>query len=305
LSGTARVVPASDLYGLIGVRDPYFALREVAIAGDGTVEAEVPIEQKSEREASVITAAEAARHMGLLGSVAAAQKNASRQLHYYLAREATLERGPALLTAAGKKLEARASADLDFNAAHAKVTLHDRAGALLYTLKADYTILDQKGFERIFSGVKRDMRKAARPPVNDQRPSGELRVMRANPYGAPLELRNMDQAGTGDVAEATFGPIDASSCTGHYPMHPVLPVGIVMSALSQLCGELLVRRAGEEVKYSVRYAAATADSLAVVGETVRFEARYASGSAKTRLFQCKARAGEKIVGQMALTLTVA
>src|SRR5258708_3417277 len=116
--------------------------------------------------------------MGLLGSVAAAQLNRSRTLHYYLARQATLERGPALLTAAGKKLEARGRAELAGGAAHAKVTLHDRSDALLYTLRIDFSVLDQKGFERVFSGVKRDLRRQSRPPVNEQRPSGELRVMR-------------------------------------------------------------------------------------------------------------------------------
>jgi hypothetical protein len=305
LSNTARIIPASDVFGLIGVRDPYFALSEVAVSGDGSVEAEVPIEQKSEREAGCITSAEAARHMGLLGSVAAAQLNPTRAMHYYLPREATLERGPALLTSNGRKLQARGTAQLERDGtARTTVTLHDRIDALLYTLNVEFSVLDEKSFERVFAGAKRDMRRQSRPPVKDTRPSGELRVMRANPYGAPLELRNMDQSGTGDVAEATFGPIDVASCTGHYPMHPVLPVGIVMSALSQLCGELLCRRAGHELRYSVRHAAATADAFAVAGETVRFEARCVSGSAKTRLFQCTARAGPKVVGVMSLTLSV-
>jgi 3-hydroxymyristoyl/3-hydroxydecanoyl-(acyl carrier protein) dehydratase len=303
LSNTARIVPASDIYGLIGVRDPYFALGDVAIGGDGNVEAEVPIEQKSVREASVITAAEAARHMGLLGSVAAATVNPKKGMHYYIAREAVLERGPALLTSNGRKLQARGSATMTGSEAEAEVTLHDRSGALLYTLRVQFGVLDQKDFDHVLAGVKKDLRRQSRPGLGAQRPSGELRAMRANPYGAPLELRNMDQSGSGDVAEATFGPIDAASCNGHYPMHPVLPVGIVMSALSQLCGELLCRRAKQEVKYSVRHAAATAEAVAVGGETVRFGARYVSGSSKTRLFKCQARAGDKIVGTMSLTLT--
>src|SRR5262249_34097530 len=141
-----------------------------------------------------------------------------------------------------------------------------------------------------------------KPPLSEGRPSGELRIQQANPYGAPLELRNLGQSGSGDVAEATFGPIDASSCIGHYPTHPVLPVGIVMSAISQLCGELLCRRTGHEVQYSVRHAAATAEAFAVVGETVVFDARYVGGSAKTRLFECLASVGEKSVGQCSLTL---
>jgi hypothetical protein len=304
VSSTARIVPASDLYALIGVRDPYFALREVAVSADG-VEAEIPVELKSPREPTCITAAEAARHMGLLAQCAAAEVNPKRAIHYYLTREATLERGPGLLETNGKKLEARGQAELTGpTSATGRITLHDRAGALLYTLRIEFSVLDQKAFERIFSGIKRDLRRITRPPLGEIRSTGELRTIRTNPYGAPLQLRNMDQSGSGDVAEAVLGPIDAASCTGHYPQHPVLPTGIVMSAMSQLCGELLCRRMGKEVEYAVRHAAASADNLAVIGETVHFDARYVSGSSKTRLFECSAQAGTKSVGDCSLTLTV-
>jgi hypothetical protein len=304
VSSTARIVPAADLFKLIGVRDPYFALKSVAVSGDGRVEAEVPVELKSSREAGCITAAEAARHLGLLGSVAAAQVNPNKAVHYYVPRAATLDRGPGLTTATGVKLEASGGAEMKSkNVAHARVALHTRSGALLYTLSVELMALDQESFDRVFKGVRRDLRRSSRPPVDERRPTGELRVMRSNPYGAPLELKNIGRAG-GDIVEATFGPISPIVCMGHYPMYPVLPVGLVMTALSQLCGELLVQRAGHEVKYVVRHAAATADNLAVAGETVAFEARYLSGTTKTRLFQGRARAGSKNVGTVALTLSL-
>ena len=61
-----------------------------------------------------------------------------------------------------------------------------------------------------------------------------------------------------------------------------------MSALSGLCGELLVRRKGE-VRYVVRHADARADNLALAGETVRFEARYVGGSTKLPCVVARAR----------------
>ncbi len=303
MSGTARVIPNTDLFTRIGVRDPYFALRTVAAFREGTLEAEVPIQLASEQEIGPITAGEAARHLGLLASCALAEANRDRSLHYYLARTATLVRTAASSTAT--RLEGRASGELvGSDAGRAHASLHLRGGGTLFELDVEFSVLSAARFHKLFEGAKRDLRKASRPPVLERRHSGELKIMRSNPYGAPLELSNMDLSPGADLIEATFGPIPPGACSGHFPMYPVLPTGIVMSALSQLCGELLRRRKGD-VKYLVRHAEARADNLALVGETVRFEARYVGGSSKNYRFECKARSGSRPVGAVALTLQLA
>ena len=303
LSSTARVIPSSDVFARIATREPYFALKTLAAFRAGTVVAVVPIELKSERELGPITAGEAARHLGLLATCALAEVNRDRSLHYYVAREATLTRSS--VQSQGARLEAKATGELHGDdAGSARATLHLRGGAELFSLEAEFSILSVARFQKLFESVKRDLRKASRPPVSERRPTGELKVMRNNPYGAPLAFSNIDLSPGVDLIEASFGPISPAACNGHYPMYPVLPTGIVMSALSQLCGELLQRRKGE-VKYLVRHAAARADNLAVVGETVRFEARYVGGSSKNHRFECKARAGQRPVGAMALTLQIA
>src|SRR5688572_14347536 len=135
MSGTARIVSPEEMFARIAVRDPYYALREVAIAGGGGVEAEVPVEQKSAREAGAITAAEAARHLGIIGMCAAAEVNPRKELHYYVARTATLQRAAPGQTSAVSKLEARAKAQLiSKDTAHATASLKQRGGGTLYTL---------------------------------------------------------------------------------------------------------------------------------------------------------------------------
>lgn len=250
-----------------------------------------------------MTAAEAGRHLGLLASCAVAEVNPKKELHYYLVRSATLERSGTAVASA-TKLEGRAKGQLiSDGVGQAEATLHLRGGTTLYTLNAVFSVLRAAEFQKLFAGVKKDLRKTSRPPVDERRPTGELKVMRNNPYGAPLALSNVEASPTGDLVEATFGPIEADACNGHYPMYPVMPTGIVMSALSGLCGELLVRRKGE-VRYVVRHADARADNLALAGETVRFEARYVGGSTKLYRFECKARSGTKEVGAMSLTLSI-
>ena len=303
MSGTARVIPNAELFTRIGTREPYFALKTVAVFKEGAIEAEVPVELKSERELGPITAGEAARHLELLASVALAEMNRERSLHYYLARTATLARSAAAGSSA-TRLEGQASGEMIGSAGgRAHAALHLRGGATLFELDVEFSVLSVAQFQKLFEAVKRDLRKTSRPPL-ERRPTGELKVMRNNPYGAPLALTNVDLSPGADLIEATFGPIQASACNGHYPMYPVLPTGIVMSALSQLCGELLRRRKGD-VKYLVRHAEARADNLALVNETVRFEARYVGGSSKNLRFECRAKSGSRPVGAMALTLQIA
>lgn len=303
MSGTARVIPTHDLFTRIGTRDPYYALRTVAAFRDGVVEAEVPIELKSQHEEGPITAAEAARHLGLLASCALAEVNPDRDLHYYVARSATLQRSAAASSVT--RLEGRATGELlSADAGRASASLHLRGGAPLFELEIEFTVLAADQFQKLFEGVKRDLRKTSRPPVSDRRPTGELKVMRSNPYGAPLSFTNVDASPGMELIEATFGPIPAQACSGHYPMYPVMPTGIIMAALSQLSGTLLQRRKGVG-KYLVRHAQARADNLAVAGETVRFESRYVGGSSKNHRFECRARAGSKPVGAVSLTLQVA
>jgi hypothetical protein len=306
-SSTARIIPPSDLFARIGARDPYFALRSVAAFGDGTVEAEVPVELKSRHECGPITAGEAARHLGLLGTCALAEVNPNKSLHYYLPRSATLERSPSAPTSSASKLEGRAEGQLlEDDAGRARCSLHLRGGGTVFTLDVEYSILRASEFQKAFRGVKRDLRTAARPPVDERHATGELRLMRSNPYGAPLGLEAMDLSPGADLIEATFGPVPPEACTGHYPMYPVLPTGIVMTALSQLSGHLLERRRRDQahLNYIVRHALARADNFAVAGDSVRFEARYLGGSAKNQRFDGKARCGKKPVGAVSLTLAL-
>ncbi|MBK7859315.1 MAG: hypothetical protein IPJ65_11975 [Archangiaceae bacterium] len=299
MSATARVIPAADIFTRISARDPYYALRTLAAFRDGVVEAEIPVEMKGGREVGPITAAEVVRHLGVLGACALAESNPDRTMHYYVLRSATLERSGAQSTAT--RLEARASGQLvSSDAGRARGTVMSRGGSPLFQVEMQFSVLTAARFHKLFESVKRDLRKTSRPPVNDRRPTGELKMMRNNPYGRPLTLTNVDASLGADLMEATFGPVPVAACNGHYPMYPVLPDGIVVAALSQLSGTLLRRRAAGS--YVVRHAVVRTDNLALAGETVRFEARYVGGSAKNHRFECTARCGSKPVGTVSLTL---
>jgi hypothetical protein len=303
VSGTARVIPTNDIFTRIATRDPYYALRTLAAFREGTVEAEVPIEMKTGNEAGPISAAEAGRHLAQLCTCALAEVNPSKALHYYVMRSATLERSAAAGSAT--RLEAKASGEmLSKDAGRARASLLLRGGKPLFQLDVEFTVLTKPQFQKLFEAVKRDLRKSSRPPVpDDRRTTGELKVMRNNPYGAPLKLTHVDASPGMDLIEATFGPVPTAACNGHFPMYPVLPNGIVVQALSQLVGTLVERRRGPG-RYVVRHAVARTDNLALAGETVRFEARYVGGSTRNFRFECRARCGSKPVGLVDFTVQV-
>src|SRR5262245_26159628 len=104
---TSWVIATDDVFTCIATRDPYYALTTLAAFKEGMVEAELPIQLASDREVGPITAAEAARHLGVLGSCALAEANRNRSVHYYVPRQATLERSAA--SSHATQLEAKAS----------------------------------------------------------------------------------------------------------------------------------------------------------------------------------------------------
>jgi hypothetical protein len=137
------ILPKSELYSRICVRDPYFALSEVTMVGPGEVLARVPVEQAPGAEASPINAAEVGRHLAILGSCASALINPKEGQHYYLARRAKLER---LHDGPRPRLEeplwglARAEF-VEKRCTRAHTVLADPDGLPLYSLEVDYNVL--------------------------------------------------------------------------------------------------------------------------------------------------------------------
>jgi 3-hydroxymyristoyl/3-hydroxydecanoyl-(acyl carrier protein) dehydratase len=295
----------SELYARICVRDPYFALREVTEMGPGEVLARVPVEQEPGAEASPINAAEVGRHLAILGSCAASLVNPKDGQHYYLARRARLERlhhGP----------QGRFDEDLwglaqarftDKRSALAHMVLASPDGLPLFSLEVDYNVLSAQAFLRLFQGARLEMR---REPRAERAPRGampgDFAAMRQNPHRLPLALR--DHVRDGECLKAQLGPVNADHCKGHFALHPVLPVAVVMSGLSGLAGTLLRQLLGnEQARYLVTRGEVRAESLAFAGETVTFGAHRHGVEGSDHRFYCWASVGERLIGVMDLTLT--
>ncbi len=296
------VLCASELYARICVRDPYFALREVTVVGEGEVLARVPVEQEPGQEASPINAAEVGRHLAILGSCASSLVNPKEGQHYYLARRARLERlheGP-LPRATGLLWGAARARFNDKRTATASTLLASPEGLPLFSVEVDYNVLSAAAFQRLFQCARREMRREPR-----ERRAGspeDFAALRQNPHRLPLPLR--DYVRDGECLKATLGPVSAELCKGHFAMHPVLPVAVVMSGLSGLAGTLLRQLLGNpSARYLVTRGEVRADSLAYAGETVTFGSHLHGVEGRDHHFYCWASVGERLVGVMELTLT--
>ncbi|HYO54496.1 hypothetical protein [Archangium sp.] len=293
-----------ELYARICVRDPYFALSGVRVVGDGELTAWVPVEQEPGAEASPINAAEVGRHLAILGSCAASLVNPKEGQHYYLARRARLERlheGP--LPRATEPLRGTARAEFrERRTATAHTLLASAQGQPLFSLEVDYNVLSAAAFLRLFQGARQDLRREPRAEREPRGTPADFTALRQNPHrrSPPLHGHERD----GECLRATMGPLSAELCKGHFAMHPVLPVAVVMSGLSGLAGTLLRQLVGNaSARYLVSRGEVRAESLAHAGETVTFGAHRQGVAGRDHRFYCWASVEGRLVGVMELTLT--
>jgi hypothetical protein len=249
---------ARDVYPLICVRDPYFAYQRFDVES-GTVTSSIATEQPLRGEVGPMCAAEAGRHLAILGSCAAAMANPTRARHYYLAREAYAERTRVHVPEDSTNLTARARATLpDKRTAHANCGLY--AGEeKLFSLECTYSVLSEALFTRFYG-------KYATEPDN------VTPFQRVNPYRSsmPLEIFEQDHL----RMRGSLGTVKKEFCAGHFTRYPCLPVAVLMHSLCGAAGTLFSHRAGTPIPYSIEYCEVAARELAFAGTRIDVEASY-------------------------------
>jgi hypothetical protein len=270
-----------DLLQRIGVKPPYFALRDLALEGlylHATARAESP----PFREHGPMPAAELGRHAAMTGLCHAASAQDDAKRRYYLARHATC-RYEANTQPYGTPIRFSSEVlEQTKRACTASVTA-SAGGTPVAAFEITYTVLTEAAFQRLFR------HRAQQTPAV------------ANPYGA---LLTSDWARDGDGAEQVVEEIPASSCAGHFGGYPALPVAVLMGQLSYLAGRLY----GDPPQpYRVVRGEVSASDLAWAGESVRFRAhpeppRSGEDEGLGDRYACEAIAGDRRVGGMTLWL---
>jgi len=300
-----RCLSRLEVMKRIEVREPYFALQNLSLDAAGHVHAEVPVEQPLGQEGLPLSAAEAARHLAILGSVAAAFANPKDEKFFYLAQKATLTRlGPAGF--AGEALRAVACGRLtDKRTAIAQTTLGTASGNALYDLDLQYHVLAEPVFAKLFKDRQRELRNRPR----ERQPAtpmelAQLQFLRTNPFQNPLPLYGIQI--NSESMSASLGQVPARYCAGHFPFYPALPVAVLASCLSNMAGHLLRFRqlSKSGFAYVVTHSLLQADNMAFAGDEVTLSARHVDSEGKNHRFHCEAFTALGVpVGDLQIMLT--
>lgn len=272
--------PSTSPEALIEVRAPYYALRDARTLAPGRVEAFVSAEQSLDMEAGLLAAAEAGRHMAILGSMACATLRPSDKTRCYFLAERALLSSPQevslLDSTTGHARQLRVSANALSSRERegaAECTVHDGSDHLLFTLRVGYKVVPEKVFRRLFAAFRVDMRQSPRSDERDRHPEAVQRsyeFRRRNPYLKRLNLSIV--ALNGEQIRGELPNIPADACAGHFPLYPALPVAVLMEVFSNAGGALLrTRLANPALRYRVRNADILAAKLVFAGQSIVLE----------------------------------
>ncbi len=265
----------------ISVAPPYFALGRIEPLDAGSLRADFPLSPAATPEVGTIAAGEAARHLAILGSCAAAWQREDDRRHHYLATTASYRRlGEAPEDECGT-LRAEATALwLDRKRAKATITLRTEHGVPLRQLDCTYMVLAPRMFARF------------NPPIDlDRLPTDE-------PLTEP-EVVDVDT-----WVEADHGPIPASLCAGHFPGYPAAPVAVLMGRLCRVAGIAMGRSLGEpDHLHRIESGAVEATGLARAGQRLVLRAGYDRPVGHGHQMTGVAEADGEVVGRVTVTMT--
>jgi acyl carrier protein len=200
--------PVDRLRDHVLLTAPYDILQDLRLDGD-TLWAEV-CPDVLPGEGVPVAAAEAGRHLAILGSLAAVRLNPDPARHEYAVHEADLVLedvdGP---PAERVQLWARCTSfDRSAGRATAEGALLDLDGRRLATLTVTYHVLPVTTLRALFPDHVRELSEAPADPYATWTP-------------APVLERGEGRAVTG------LSAVPAASCAGHFPGLPALPVSIL------------------------------------------------------------------------------
>jgi 3-hydroxymyristoyl/3-hydroxydecanoyl-(acyl carrier protein) dehydratase len=284
----------AEIQRLICVRHPYYALEHLRVIGRGEVECLVAAEQSFGCEMPPMRAAEAGRHMAILGSCALASLGERQGQHFYLAKTARLEVFPAPSELVPFLRGHARAAFTGRREGQATVTLTTEAGLETHKLIVEYNVLPSATFYRLFAAHRLDLRQGERSGASCVTARHPLRN---NPYKDSIPLAALTIEG--QTARAEIPVVTPAMCNGHFAEVPLLPVAIVMGSLLEVAGTLfLVLEGKPTARYRVLWAEVTAHRFAEAGKALFLSASLVEATT----FKCQATTTDGLVGEMVVSL---
>ncbi|MEN8121727.1 MAG: hypothetical protein ABFS35_15355 [Bacteroidota bacterium] len=235
----------------ISVKPPYFALSNMVMETNETLSAMVPVEQPMGNEYGIISAAEAGRHMAILGSCALSIKNPNPGRHYYLAVGAKVKK-ISNLDETGVLFGKANVVHLDKRNGIVSTKLFTENGQLLFIIEVTYKIMQHNLFEKLF--IQNKQNEPFIPIYNSP-------YQKDHPLSEPIFTNN--------ILKTSLGPLQPNECQGHFQNFPAVPVAILMHSLSKAAGQLLAHNMGNKsLSYIVERGVVKAENLAFAGSKI-------------------------------------
>ena len=268
----------------ISVRPPYFGLREIEHVAPGVVRAPIDPAHPTNPEVGAIEAGQAARHLAILGSCAAALAREDDKRNHYLAMQAHYVRCSASpSTPVTEPLVAEAVATwLDKRSVRALTKLSTESGQGLVIIDLTYAVLAPKMFHRF-----NHLPDTALP----------IPVTQTSLLDAPVTE-------TPEGVQMVCGPIPTSVCDGHFPDFPAAPVAVVMQTLCRTAGFALAKELDVEPGFIIEEGHVEATKLAVAGQQLVLDASYVKAVGDKHHMRGTARADGDVVGEVQVTMSV-
>ncbi|MFN8438042.1 MAG: hypothetical protein U0V72_10395 [Cytophagales bacterium] len=280
-----KTIELPTLLKLIDISAPYFAFDKIQVDETNTLHANVPTQQPLGLELGPITAAEASRHLAILGVCSCALANTTVQKHYYLAYRGVYEKTANASPDSKLRAEARC-VSVDRRKAEAETRLIDESGNVIVVLRVYYHVILDTTFARFYKDNF------------IEKPDFKL----SNPYAVKHPF--VKEEFTETQMTASMGKIPEYYCSGHFPQYPALPVAILVYNLFDMACRLMAHNLGEHDAINiVKQYEITADNLAFAGDMVELEANYISSDENLHKIEVSGTAnGTKSVGKIELIL---
>jgi 3-hydroxymyristoyl/3-hydroxydecanoyl-(acyl carrier protein) dehydratase len=255
---TSTPITDEEIFKIIDVNKPYFALQNLTYHSDGTVTAIIPIEQHLGYEPTPITSSESGRHLAVLGSCVCALNNPNKTRHYYLAASANATRKdfdffgekPGYFIGWAKCLK------VEGKLAQAQTMLKFPDGRIYSEIVINYHMLNHRIFERI-----------------NQSRLIKILEQDYNPYISDPEIKYEKVSDTRIIS--TVDNISPMDCAGHFPEIPAVPIAILFRILVKLSIILMqIRKGNPSQIFCVKECTTEAKNLAFPGEPIDIETQF-------------------------------
>lgn len=256
----------------IYVGRPYFAFDNLYKYNDVWV-GKVIAEQSVGSEATVISSAEASRHMALLGSCALAEYTEEKK--YYLAVVARMFCGGDIdifLNKSNKKKEFYVFAKkilLEDRTGHVITSIADEDGNIIFDFTIIYSIMRERLFEKVFKKHYKE----------------DHVVITDNPYLSLDSLHDVIYLND-SVLKAVLKKTDPKNCVGHFNNFPMWPVGAMAYICIKTVEEFLKKIVQDSsLKFILHSARMDVFSPPIIDEDANFLLFYCGHDHSERVFR--------------------